>query len=77
MLFRSTADRYYVGQTDDPERRLNDHNSGISSYTSQAKDWEIVHLEKFNDRKAAIRRELEIKRKKSRKYVEWISGKSR
>ncbi|MFM2206852.1 MAG: hypothetical protein RL213_827, partial [Bacteroidota bacterium] len=65
-------DRYYVGQTDNPEKRLSDHNAGISGYTSQAGDWIIVHLEEFPDRSAALRRELDIKRKKSRKYIEWI-----
>ena len=76
ILYSKAVNRYYIGQSDDPYRRLKDHNSGISSYTSQTVDWEIVHLEKFNDRSSAIKRELEIKRKKSRKYIEWLSGRS-
>ena len=76
ILYSKAVDRYYIGQSDDPFRRLKDHNAGISSYTSQTEDWEIVHLEKFNDRSSAIKRELEIKRKKSRKYIEWLSGRS-
>ncbi|MFM2207913.1 MAG: hypothetical protein RL213_1888, partial [Bacteroidota bacterium] len=45
ILYSRSADRYYVGQTDNPEKRLSDHNAGISGYTSQAGDWIIVHLE--------------------------------
>ena len=66
------ADRYYVGQTDNLEARLDHHLAGISPYTAIANDWILVYSEEFESRHLAIKREDEIKRKKSRKYIEWL-----
>ena len=74
ILYSRSADRYYVGQTENVESRLESHGSGISPYTSHAKDWRLVYTEEFAIRQEAIRRENEIKRKKSRRYIEWLIG---
>ncbi len=66
------ADKYYVGQTENVEERLNSHKSGISKYTSISDDWVLTYKESFNTRSEAIHREIEIKKKKSRKYIEWL-----
>ena len=72
VLYSSLLDRYYVGQTEDLERRLRFHQEGESPYTSRASDWKLMYTETFSDRTLTIKRELEIKRKKSRKYIEWL-----
>jgi len=72
IIYSKQVDRYYVGQTDDLEDRLHSHLSGISSYTSISKDWKLVYSEEYKTREDAIRRENEIKRKKSRRYIEWL-----
>ena len=72
ILYSKQIDRYYVGQTDDIGKRVQSHLSGISKYTSIANDWIEVHSEAFDTREGAIKRENEIKRKKSRKYIEWL-----
>ncbi|RFZ90289.1 GIY-YIG nuclease family protein [Mucilaginibacter conchicola] len=74
IIYSLKLDRYYVGQTDDIEQRLIQHNSGFSTYTSKANDWCLKHLEVFETRDLAQNREREIKRKKSRKYIEWVSS---
>ncbi len=56
----------------DLEKRLEEHNSGISTYTSKADDWNLKYSEYFPDRETAISREREIKKKKSRKYIEYL-----
>jgi putative endonuclease len=62
-----------VGSTDNLELRLKHHNYGATPSTKAgAPNWVIVHSEILPDRTAALKRELEIKRKKSRKYIEWI-----
>ncbi|WP_177181116.1 GIY-YIG nuclease family protein [Parapedobacter koreensis] len=66
-------DRYYVGSTSDLQVRLSQHNSGRRfHYTSAASDWELRYHEVFGSFAEARRRELEVKRKKSRKYIEWL-----
>ena len=72
ILYSKQVDRYYVGQTEDVGKRIQSHLSGISKYTSIANDWIEVHSEVFETRKEAIKRENEIKGKKSRKYIEWL-----
>jgi putative endonuclease len=72
IIYSKQLDTYYTGQTNNIETRLNNHLSGISKFTARAKDWVLVHHETFNSRTEAIQRENAIKKKKSRKYIEWI-----
>ena len=72
IIYSKTLDKYYVGQTDNLERRLIQHNSGYSKSTKSASPWELKHVERFNSRSEAMKRELEIKSKKSRKYIEYL-----
>ena len=62
IIFSKKANRYYVGETEDVNARLQSHLAGISKYTSIANDWTVVHTEPFDSRGDAIRREREIKR---------------
>ena len=63
---------FYVGQTNDLDVRLSKHNDGFSKYTSSKLPWRLVYFEMFNTRTEAIKREKEIKLKKSRKYIEGL-----
>ena len=65
-------DKYYVGYTDDLEWRLERHNSGWGKYTKRGVPWELTYIESFQSKSEAIKREREIKRKKSRKYIEGL-----
>ena len=43
ILYSEKYDRYYVGQTNDPERRLEEHNSALkNSYTAKYRPWKMV-----------------------------------
>ncbi|WP_026947924.1 GIY-YIG nuclease family protein [Algoriphagus marincola] len=73
ILYSSKTDKYYIGSTDNPEARLRHHNSASTPSTKAgAPLWEIKYLEKYSDRSSALKRELEIKKKKSRKYIDWL-----
>ncbi|MFH0852860.1 MAG: GIY-YIG nuclease family protein [bacterium] len=61
---------YYIGWTSDIAARIVRHNSGETNYTSKKKPWKIVYTEDYKDKTLAIKREKEIKRRKSRKYIE-------
>ena len=43
----------YIGITDDPKRRLRDHNSGDSPHTSKYSPWELAAAVAFTDEKKA------------------------
>jgi len=72
IIYSKKLDRYYVGYSIDLDKRLNEHNSGISTFTAKAADWELMYSKKFETRELAHKRESEIKKKKSRKYIEWL-----
>jgi putative endonuclease len=78
ILFSSKTGKYYIGSTDNLEGRLKHHNAGSTSSTkSGAPNWEIKYIENLPDRTAALKRELEIKKKKSKKYIDWLISSSR
>jgi putative endonuclease len=66
---------FYIGQTNDLDSRVSKHNDGFSKYTSSKIPWIIVYFEMFQTRTDAIKREKEIKLKKSRKYIEVLISK--
>ena len=79
ILFSEEHDKYYVGQTDDLERRLLQHNElSENSFTSRYRPWELVLVIQVPDRTTAIRMERFIKQQKSKKYLrEVIASKER
>ena len=72
IIYSAFLDKYYVGYSADLSKRMTEHNSGISTFTSKSSDWELKYTERFLDRQSAQAREREIKKKKSRKYIEWL-----
>ena len=70
ILFSEEHDKYYVGQTDDLERRLLQHNElSENSFTSRYRPWELGHTIDVPDRTIAIKMERFIKKQKSKKYL--------
>ena len=72
ILYSISADKYYVGQTENCEERLFRHTNSGSKSTKFVNDWELVYTESFSTRGEAVKRESEIKNKKSRKYIEFL-----
>jgi len=61
---------FYVGQTDDLDSRMSKHSEGFSKYTASKRPWRLKYFEVYVSRSEAIKRESEIKRMKSKKYIE-------
>ena len=76
ILYSPSRDKYYIGYTSDVQERVIEHNSGATNYTRSGKPWNLVYKEEFDLKLDAIKRELEIKRKKSRKYIEYLINSS-
>jgi len=67
ILFSEILDSYYIGHTSESiEERLRKHLSNHSGYTSKAKDWMIVYFEEYESKSLAYKRELEVKKWKSK-----------
>ncbi len=72
IIYSKTKDKYYIGHSHDLDLRLQRHNSGSSRSTKAGIPWKVVYFEKYETKSEAIKREYEIKRKKSRKYIEYL-----
>ncbi len=70
IIYSKTLDKYYVGSCQNIEQRLQDHLNSRSKFTKVAKDWVLKYSEAFNTRSEAYQREMQIKKMKSRKYIE-------
>ena len=76
ILYSVAFDRYYVGQCEDVVLRLKRHNGRAVPSTKAYAPWNLVYIysETFSSRTEAVYRETEIKKKKSRKYIEYLIG---
>jgi len=61
---------YYIGQTDNLEKRICEHNSSKSKSTKSGIPWALIYKEIYETRKDTVRRERELKRIKKRRMIE-------
>lgn len=76
ILYSKSFNRYYVGYTNNLERRISEHNRKKGKFTDAGIPWELVYYENFKTKKEAMDRERCIKRMKSKNLVSNLRGKS-
>ena len=69
ILQSESSSRFYIGSTDDLDRRLSEHLRGHTPSTRGRGPWKLVYTEPFETLIQALRRELEIKRWKSSRMI--------
>ena len=69
ILHSSKLDRYYVGYTNDINRRISEHNRTKGKYTDAGIPWSLVYSEEYETKKDAMNREKYIKSQKSKEYI--------
>ena len=74
ILYSESSDQYYLGYSNDPHRRLIEHNtSSNNTFTSKHRPWILkMILECSTNEHEAINMERFIKKQKSRKLIENI-----
>lgn len=73
IIYSSKTDRFYTGYTDeDVPLRVQRHNLGWTKSTKTGIPWNLVYTESYPLKADALIREREIKKKKSRKYIEFL-----
>ena len=70
ILFSQKLDKYYIGACTNLDRRLYEHNIGHTKFTKTGMPWELKYFEEYSTLTEAKSREHQIKRRKSRKYIE-------
>jgi len=62
-LLRSNKDSsFYIGYTNDIQRRFQEHNNGLVRYTRSRKPWRLIYYETFDSLEDARLRENSLKR---------------
>ncbi|MBK6346264.1 MAG: GIY-YIG nuclease family protein [Bacteroidales bacterium] len=61
IIYSASCDIYYKGISEDPDRRLLEHNQDKSRYTSGKGPWSLVYIKAFETRKQALIEERRIK----------------
>ena len=70
-IYNKQAKKYYVGQTEDLQRRLLQHNEHtFKGYTSSFLGrWELIYQESVATRSEALKREKQLKSGNGRKFI--------
>jgi tRNA/rRNA methyltransferase len=75
-MLRCADGSYYVGHTDDVERRITQHETGVGSgYTATRLPVQLVWFEEFPTREEAKAAEAQVKNWSRRKKEALIGGK--
>jgi len=62
ILYSNKIDKYYVGYSQDPEKRLAFHNSEYNKiWSKRGRPWESKVVIEFSDKKAALQAEKFVK----------------
>ena len=70
IIFSEILNKYYIGSTTNIEERLVKHNHNHKGFTGNKSDWKIVYFEEYMIKTDALKRELQIKKWKSRIMIE-------
>ena len=71
IIYSQTLDIFYKGFTENLEKRIFEHQNGMSRFTSQNNNWVLVYSKKFETKKDALIEEKRIK-KLNRKSLELL-----
>lgn len=77
ILKNNNTGRYYIGSTNDLNRRLKQHKRGSTRTTRILGTDNLVYTEEYITLLEARTRERKLKSYKSKKYIEWLIEKSK
>jgi putative endonuclease len=69
ILQSEKTGQYYVGSTNDLDRRISEHLRGHTPATRNRGPWKLIHREDFATLLEARRREADIKKWKSSRLI--------
>ncbi|NEN22141.1 GIY-YIG nuclease family protein [Cryomorpha ignava] len=73
ILYSKSIDRYYVGKSENPNKRFLYHNSEHNKiWTKRGKPWTLEKIISFENSTQASKVELFIKKQKSIKFIQKI-----
>jgi len=70
MLQSQKTQRPYIGSAENLENRIREHNSGEPKTIRNGIPWKVIHVEEFETRAEAVRKEKEIKSRGAKRNLE-------
>jgi putative endonuclease len=72
ILISQKDGTFYKGYTSDYQKRLDEHNAGLSKFTSTKLPWQLFYVECHSTKQEAMIREKKLKRCNT-SYYRWLS----
>ena len=69
ILYSPSYNKHYFGYTSDLKRRLEFHNSGLSTFIKKFLPWNLIYFEEFDSRSEAMKREKFFKSYQGYKWL--------
>jgi predicted GIY-YIG superfamily endonuclease len=76
-ILQCAQGKYYTGITNNLARRIHEHSSGHSGWTSHNLPISVIHTEQFNSRSEARKQEVKIKKRGAFRYMLGLALKSK
>lgn len=61
LLRNRQSHKFYVGQTNNLQKRFSDHIQGLNKSTKSETSWDLVYYEAYRTRQEAVLRERRLK----------------
>jgi len=72
ILYSVSLDLYYIGCSENPEKRLRKHLAKHKGFTNKSKDWYICYTELFDNKPSALKREKQLKGWKNKGRIQQL-----
>jgi len=70
VLYSDNHDKIYIGYTADLIDRFHSHNKlATKGFTVKFRPWEVIHVEFFDSKQEAMKREKELKSSRGRNFI--------
>jgi len=69
ILQSEKTKRYYTGSTQNITNRLKEHNSGETKSIRGGIPWKLIHIEEYNTKSEAVKKENQIKARGAGRYL--------
>ncbi|WP_303315448.1 GIY-YIG nuclease family protein [Flavivirga abyssicola] len=69
ILYSQKRSRYYVGQTNNINKRLERHNNGLVPSTKGGSPWQLIKTLEVANRPEALRLENKIKKRGAKRFL--------
>ncbi|HEX4372085.1 MAG TPA: GIY-YIG nuclease family protein [Puia sp.] len=70
ILYSESLMNYYVGSTENLEKRIKEHNSAKGNYTSKGVPWKLMIKIEKETRSEAVSLEMKIKKRGIKRYLQ-------